>query len=253
MQVTGIWCRQSCQNPPLAPRGDSQRTAWVEDPGILGASTVHMGRRPVEAPIARAPCLGKRPGLLGAPTCPAPEATRASAALPSLAPSPALHSARLPAGRRGARAGGRGGGTVTLLLVITAVELCCVPATVLGASQQFPATPHVSQVLRTPPGEGRPPPLLRGWELRPERVTCPGPPSWPSAQTALGQAGGLDVAVGRAGGRALTPAGPPSPEEPAWGRSSPGEWGNLSRDFGFYTFFFFLTGIPFTFFKLYFY
>lgn len=83
---------------PLAPRGDSQHATWVEDPGILGANIVQMGRRLAEAPAAWAPCLGKWPGLSGARTCPASKATKASAVYdPAFTCTPSnLHSALRP-------------------------------------------------------------------------------------------------------------------------------------------------------------
>ena len=55
--------------------------------------------------------------------------------------------------------------------------------------------------------QGLPPPLLHGEELRPERVTCLGQPSWSVAQMALGQAVWLWL-CGKVWGRALSPAGP---------------------------------------------
>lgn len=106
-----MWCCRSCQNLPLAPQGDSQHATWVEDPGILGANIVQTSGRLSEAPAAWASCLGKWPGLLGAASCPILEAVKAGTELePALScTTSSLHSALLPPGRRGARAGGKRG------------------------------------------------------------------------------------------------------------------------------------------------
>lgn len=190
-QVTGIWCCHSCQNPPLALRGDSQHATWVEDPGILGANNVQMGRRLAKAPTAWASCLGKWPELSGASAWPASESTKASAARdPAFTCSPFSHAlCALPCWKERSQRRGRGRGrnwgkgrNVTLLLVITAVEFSLFAR---PGAECFTAFPSYSSPY--PVRKGLPPPPLHGGELRPEQVTCPGPPSWSVAQAALGQ------------------------------------------------------------------
>lgn len=46
----------------LAPRGDIRHAARVDNPGILGATVIQMGRRLSEAHTGRAPRPGKWPG-----------------------------------------------------------------------------------------------------------------------------------------------------------------------------------------------
>lgn len=71
---------------------------------------------------------------------------------------------------------------MTLLLVITAVEFSLFAR---PGAEYFTAFPRYSSPY--PVRKGLPPPPLHGGELRPEQVTCPGPPSWSVAQAALGQ------------------------------------------------------------------
>lgn len=140
--ATGIWRYQSCQNPPLAPQGDSQHAARVEDPGILGASFAQMCRRLSEAPAAGLPAWGSG---------------QASVAMPPPSPAPSNpHSALLPQREELGRKG-------TQCAVLPAVGF--VPGTMLSASQCFCPSAH------HPMGQGLPLPLFHCGELRPEGVS----------------------------------------------------------------------------------